>query len=75
VRGDETSLFVALAACLLGYGEVGKWLVREASKRGADIVLDGNPYKAWVDDYAGPAYQSAVAHGLGTFVAALLRWN
>ncbi|KIJ32442.1 hypothetical protein M422DRAFT_76537 [Sphaerobolus stellatus SS14] len=26
VRGDETILLVAVAACLLGYGEVGLWL-------------------------------------------------
>ncbi|KAG9318059.1 hypothetical protein JVU11DRAFT_123 [Chiua virens] len=30
VRGDTSSLLMALAACILGYGEVGLWLKKEA---------------------------------------------
>ena len=31
-EGDAASLLMALAACLLGYGEVGLWLQREARR-------------------------------------------
>ncbi|KAH8114197.1 Ribokinase-like protein [Phellopilus nigrolimitatus] len=65
LHGDETKLLVALAACLLGYGEVGRWLAAEA-RRGADawVVWAGNPYLKWMEDYAGAPYQAAVRTGL-----------
>lgn len=43
-RGDETSLLVAVAACLLGYGEVGLWLVKESTRNGSGIYIEGNKY-------------------------------
>lgn len=39
---------VAVAACLLGYGEVGLWLQSEAQREGSEIILEENPYKPWV---------------------------
>jgi hypothetical protein len=56
---------MALAACLLGYGEVGRWLAAEAARPGSWVVSEGNPYKAWMDEYAGAGYQGAVREGLG----------
>ena len=58
-------LFMALITCLLGYGEVGLWLKSEASREGSWVVLDNNPYKAWIDIYSGTHYQEAVKKGLG----------
>lgn len=57
---------MALLACLLGYGEVGLWLKREATKKGSWVVREDNPYKLWIDDYSGEHYQHAVKLGLGT---------
>lgn len=45
VKGDALSLLVALCACLLGYGEVGLWLKREAEKDGSPVKFEGNPYR------------------------------
>ena len=59
-------LLMALIACLLGYGEVGLWLQREASRDKRWVILDGNPYKQWIDVYSGAHYQEAVKKGLGT---------
>ena len=56
---------IALAACLLGYGEVGLWLKREALKPNTWVKLEGNPYRKWIDDYSGEEYQDAVKKGIG----------
>ena len=45
LRGDDLALLVALAACLLGYGEMGLWLRKEAECEDSDIYLEGNPYR------------------------------
>lgn len=58
---------MALAACLLGYGEVGLWLQREAKKPQGWAKLEGNPYKTWIEDYAGEGYQAAVKVGIGAY--------
>ncbi|KAF5386648.1 hypothetical protein D9615_002033 [Tricholomella constricta] len=64
LRGDTTKLLMALLACLLGYGEVGMWLKKQESLSNSWVVVEGNPYKQWMDDYSGPAYQGAVKIGL-----------
>ncbi|KAI0689826.1 Phosphomethylpyrimidine kinase-domain-containing protein [Cytidiella melzeri] len=69
IQGDATKLTMAAAACLLGYGEVGLWLKREARKQGTWVVVDGNPYAHWMDDYGGEQYQSAVKVGIATMEA------
>ncbi|CCM04575.1 uncharacterized protein FIBRA_06756 [Fibroporia radiculosa] len=66
LSGDSSTLVMALAACLLGYGEVGLWLKKEASKPDSWVVLDGNPYQKWIEDYSGEDYQAAVKLGLQT---------
>lgn len=65
--GDATKLLMALLACLLGYGEVGLWLKKEASKEGSWVVLENNPYKKWMDSYSSQRYRQAVKLGLGAF--------
>jgi hydroxymethylpyrimidine/phosphomethylpyrimidine kinase len=60
---------MALLACLLGYGEVGLWLKKEASIEESWVVLENNPYREWIDAYSSQRYQQAVALGLGKFKA------
>lgn len=58
-QGDLLDLYVALAPCIIGYGEVGARLASDPDTR-----RDGNPYVLWIDMYAGDEYQSvARAHG------------
>ncbi|KAI1791572.1 Phosphomethylpyrimidine kinase-domain-containing protein [Ganoderma leucocontextum] len=66
LQGDSAKLIMALAACLLGYGEVGLWLKHEASKPDSWVVLAGNPYLRWIEDYSGKDYQAAVSLGIET---------
>ena len=64
-EGDAASLLMALAACLLGYGEVGLWLQSEAKRPRSGIKIEDNPYKRWIEDYSGEGYQAAVKVGIG----------
>ncbi|KAI0355144.1 hypothetical protein OH77DRAFT_1425197 [Trametes cingulata] len=66
LQGDSAKLIMALAACLLGYGEVGLWLKKEAAKPNSWVKLEGNVYLKWIEDYSGDQYQSAVKLGLET---------
>ncbi|KIJ63358.1 hypothetical protein HYDPIDRAFT_113346 [Hydnomerulius pinastri MD-312] len=66
LQGDTTKLVMALAACLLGYGEVGLWLKKEAEKPNSWVKWEGNPYLKWMQDYSGEDYQNAVRVGLET---------
>jgi len=68
--GDSSHLLMALAACLLGYGEVGLWLKREAMRPNSLVKIEGNPYLKWIEDYSGDGYQAAVKRGLGKLEAA-----
>lgn len=54
MAGDLLDLSVALAPCIIGYGEIGGRLSRDPATR-----RDGNPYGAWIAMYASPDYQSA----------------
>lgn len=49
LRGDVLDLFVALAPCMIGYGEIGRRLAP------ADA---SNPYREWIAEYAGEDYQA-----------------
>lgn len=54
LRGDLLDLHVALAPCVVGYGEIGRTLA-------AGPNVDGNPYRSWIDMYAGDEYQEVAA--------------
>ncbi|KDR82001.1 hypothetical protein GALMADRAFT_60054 [Galerina marginata CBS 339.88] len=66
LQGDTTKLIMALIACLLGYGEVGLWLKKQSNVESTWVVLEGNPYKHWIEEYSGEMYQEAVRMGLET---------
>ena len=53
LAGDRLDLEVALAPCVVGYAEIAaERMVDPATRR------DGNPYREWLDMYAGADYQS-----------------
>ena len=56
MRGDLLALKVALAPCVIGYAEIG---TRLAALAGAGAAA--NPYRVWIDEYAGTAYQEVAA--------------
>ena len=56
---------MALAACLVGYGEVGLWLKKEAAKPNSWVIWEGNPYLKWMERYTGEDRQTKVYAGLG----------
>ena len=57
LSGDLLDLLVALAPCVVGYGEIGRAIAADpATRRGA-----GNPYEAWIATYAGDDYQGVAA--------------
>jgi thiaminase (transcriptional activator TenA) len=56
MRGDLLALKVALAPCVIGYAEIGTRLAAAASGRVA-----ANPYRMWIEEYAGAAYQDVAA--------------
>jgi thiaminase/transcriptional activator TenA len=51
MQGDLLDLQVALAPCIVGYGEIGARLLRQAPPA-------GNPYRAWIEMYGGEEYQA-----------------
>lgn len=52
MAGDLLDLHAALAPCIVGYAEIGAWLMEDPS-----TVREGNPYLAWIEMYAGEEYQ------------------
>lgn len=77
MSGDFLDLIVALSPCVLGYGEIGLRLAREAAP--------DTPYRQWIDTYAGDDYQDicrkvgslidgATRARLGDDPTALARW-
>jgi thiaminase/transcriptional activator TenA len=57
MRGDLLALKVALAPCVIGYAEIA---TRLTAQPGARVAT--NPYRAWIDEYAGTAYQEVAAN-------------
>ncbi len=55
--GDVLDLHVALAPCVIGYAVIGRDLVNDPKTE-----LEGNPYREWIEMYAGEEFQS-VAKG------------
>ncbi|MFO1128521.1 MAG: thiaminase II [Rhodospirillales bacterium] len=59
VAGDLLDLWVALTPCVIGYAEIGAGLAADPKTGGV-----GNPYRAWIETYAGSDYQAvAWIHG------------
>lgn len=58
VSGDFLDLMAALAPCVLGYGEIGARLGREATS---------DAYADWIGTYAGDEYQS-VCRSVGALI-------
>lgn len=56
LRGDALDLLVALAPCVLGYGEVGIALAQVPALQATE-----HPYAAWAAQYTAPEYQSLCA--------------
>lgn len=54
-RGDLLDMHVALAPCLIGYGEIANWLNEQPFTRHAD-----NPYADWIAMYASTDFQQAM---------------
>ncbi len=53
--GDLLDLYVALAPCVIGYGEIGRKLITHA-----DTNKAGNPYLPWIEMYASDEYQDVM---------------
>lgn len=53
-RGDILDLHIALAPCIVGYAEIGNWLVDQRF-----TVRHGNPYGSWIDMYTSKEFQQA----------------
>ena len=60
--GDFLDLMAALAPCVMGYGEIGARLGREASS---------DTYRPWIDTYAGDEYQG-LCRDVGAMIDAAL---
>ncbi len=51
--GDLLELQVALTPCTLGYADIG----RRLAPRGAAALEAGHPYREWIGEYSGEAFQ------------------
>ena len=52
LAGDRLDLETALAPCIVGYAVIASERLADAHTR-----LDGNPYREWLEMYAGAEYQ------------------
>jgi thiaminase/transcriptional activator TenA len=62
MTGDLVDLYAALAPCSIGYAVIGKALLEDPK-----TVLEGNPYRSWIELYGGEEFQSGVAAGAEYF--------
>jgi thiaminase (transcriptional activator TenA) len=53
LAGDRLDLEAALAPCIIGYAEIARERMADKATR-----RDGNPYRDWLDMYAGAEYQT-----------------
>ncbi len=56
MAGDLLDLQVALAPCVVGYGEAVEHLMRDPR-----TIRLGNPYLTWMETYAGAEYRAVAA--------------
>ena len=59
LAGDLLDLLVALAPCVVGYAEIGQALLRASTTR-----LKGNPYRRWIEMYAGDEYRAVATSAM-----------
>ncbi|MFY0610362.1 MAG: thiaminase II [Hyphomicrobiaceae bacterium] len=69
MRGDLLALKVALSPCVIGYAEIAS---RLAARPGA--MDDNNPYRVWISEYAGAAYQEVASHATASLDALAERY-
>lgn len=62
-QGDVLDLYMAVASCLVGYGEVGLWLRKRVAM--GEAKIEGNTYAKWINDYSGEDFLAAVNRGIG----------
>ncbi|KAF9101749.1 hypothetical protein BGX29_005286 [Mortierella sp. GBA35] len=60
MTGDLLELGLAIAPCLIGYGEIGRRLYNDPRT----LKDDANPYWEWIKNYEASDYQSAVTRGI-----------
>ncbi|USD68202.1 thiaminase II [Vibrio sp. SCSIO 43136] len=53
MTGDLVDLYTALAPCSIGYAVIGK-----ALKESEATILEGNPYRSWIELYGGEEFQT-----------------
>jgi len=56
MKGDLLDLMTALAPCVIGYAEIGAAWAKAPRGLSAD-----NPYRGWIAEYSGAAYQAVAA--------------
>ncbi|EAL3841938.1 thiaminase II [Campylobacter upsaliensis] len=54
--GDYLDLLVALSACAIGYGYIGKEIYENLGVK----KLENHPYKEWILTYSGEAFQNEI---------------
>ena len=54
-------LGLAIAPCLIGYGQIGNRLYNDPNT----VKGDANPYWEWIKNYHDSNYQDAVERGIG----------
>lgn len=68
-------LLVATAPCLIGYGEVGRWLRAQAHAQSSRAEVGEKAelkraYDEWIEGYAGDEFQETVRLGIGAYKVA-----
>lgn len=56
MKGDLLDLMTVLAPCVIGYGEIGAALAQTPAG-----LSPKNPYRGWIEEYSGTAYQAVAA--------------
>jgi len=68
MAGDLLDLHVALAPCVIGYAEIGRWLDDDPTTK-----RKGNPYADWIAMYAGDDYQDVAAGAIANLDSLMAR--
>jgi thiaminase/transcriptional activator TenA len=61
LAGDLLDLQVALAPCIVGYGQSAAWLLADPATR-----RHANPYDEWIATYTSKGYRSVVRDAIAT---------